>query len=137
MKVNPTNPGVSARKPRAKTNAASTSFSALTPNSEQAVTKVMTSSPIASVDALIALQAEEVETASQQATKRAGSLLNVLDTIKLGLLEGGIEKQTLKRLLRALGEQRQDTGDPALEAILQQVEIRAHVELAKMQVMEK
>ena len=92
------------------------------------------SSAIASVDALIALQAEpEIKTVIEKATMRANSLLGILDTIRISLLDGGIPERTLKQLLSALGEQREETGDPALEAILEQVEVRAQVELAKLE----
>jgi hypothetical protein len=33
-----------------------------------------------------------------------------------------------------LGETREETNDPALEAILDQVEVRAQVELAKLEI---
>ncbi len=134
MKINPTRPAQASSATARKKGASKTSFAPSQQTEQQATSSISAPSPISSVDALIALQGEEqVPTATQKATKRAHSLLGILDTIRLGLLEGGIPQSTLKRLLHALGEQREDTLDPKLEAILNQVEIRAQVELAKLE----
>jgi len=138
MKVNATRPGQSARKLKSKSNVTTSSFTPVSQSAGQAAPAIMNSSPIASVDTLIALQAEEgVQDAVQKATRRANSLLGILETIRLGLLEDQIPKNTLKRLLYTLNEQRQETTDPALEAILQQIEVRAKVEQAKLEVMKR
>jgi hypothetical protein len=135
MKINPTRPIRSVRAAKGKTSVSKTGFQPLGEQATSGAQASMETSPIASVDALIALQGEpEVQSATQKATRRAGSLLGILDTIKLGLLEGGIPQPTLKRLLHALGETREETNDPALEAILDQVEVRAQVELAKLEI---
>ena len=134
MKINSTRGAQSVGATKAKASVSKTSFSPLSDEGSAPAPTIMETSPIASVDALIALQAEApIETVTQKATKRANSLLGILDTIRMGLLEGGIPQSSLKRLLFALGEQREETGDPALDAILEQVEIRAQVELAKLE----
>ena len=89
-------------------------------------------SAIGSVDALLALQgAGDYREARKKATDRAFSLLDVLDDLKIALLEGRVERQTLVRLMETLKSQRDQTGDPRLEAALDEVELRAAVELAK------
>jgi len=57
--------------------------------------------------------------------------LDVLDTLKLGLLDGSVDGSTLARLKVAaegLGEQ---TGDPGLDSVLGEIDLRVAVELAK------
>jgi hypothetical protein len=89
-------------------------------------------SAINSVDALLTLQgAGDFTEARKQATDRAFSLLDVLDDLKIALLEGRLPRQTLVRLMETLKSQRDQTGDPRLEAALDEVELRAAVELAK------
>jgi hypothetical protein len=53
------------------------------------------------------------------------------DTLKVGLLDGSVEGSTLARLKVAaegLGEQ---TGDPGLDSVLGEIDLRVAVELAK------
>jgi hypothetical protein len=87
---------------------------------------------IGSVDALLALQGTGVfREAKKQATERAFSLLDVLDDLKIALLDGTLPRQTLVRLMETLKSRRDTTDDPRLEAMLDEVEVRAAVELAK------
>ena len=87
---------------------------------------------INSVDAILALQSVgDFNEARQQATGRAMELLDVLDELKLALLEGGLPKTKLVALMNLLQTRRDDTNDAGLEAALDEVEIRAAVELAK------
>jgi hypothetical protein len=92
-------------------------------------------SSLGSVDALIALQ--EVDSAlgrRRRAVGRAGRLLDELEALKLSLLDGDISETGLRRLAAAVREQREATSDPRLEAVLDQIEARAAVELAKLEV---
>lgn len=87
---------------------------------------------VGSVDALLALQgAGDFRDAKKQATERAFSLLDVLDDLKLALLDGALPRPTLMRLMETLKSRREGTDDPRLEAMLDEVEVRAAVELAK------
>jgi hypothetical protein len=60
-------------------------------------------------------------------------MLDVLDEIKVGLLEGGLGKTDLDRLRRAIRDERDSTEDPSLEAVLDEIELRAAVEVAKLE----
>ena len=87
---------------------------------------------VTSLDALLALQ----ETPGplerrKRAMKRAGGLLDVLDRVKLSLLEGVDPGQALRQLSMAVRESRDETGDAGLEDVLDHIETRAAVELAK------
>tara|TARA_R110000868_G_scaffold219607_1_gene470709 strand:- start:13162 stop:13632 length:471 start_codon:yes stop_codon:yes gene_type:complete len=89
-------------------------------------------SGVSSVDAILALQSVgDFTEARKQATGRAMNLLDVLDELKLSLLEGGLPKAKLVALMALLQTRRDDTNDAGLEAALDEVETRAAVELAK------
>ena len=86
------------------------------------------------VEALLALQelGGPLE-GKRRAVRRAGRILDVLDEIKIGLLEGELTGADLDRLRRAIRDERDRTEDPALEAVLDEIEVRAAVELAKLE----
>lgn len=84
------------------------------------------------LDALIAIQAETPpQERRRKAVGRAGRLLDVLDEVKLSLLDGANPTLALDRLRAAVREQREGTDDPRLEGVLDEIETRAAVELAK------
>lgn len=89
---------------------------------------------VGSVEALVALQ--QVPDATRQAKppeqKHAEDLLNRLDQIRLGLLRGDLSPIDLQALVLSLAERRREGGDPRLIAIVDEIELRARVELAKL-----
>ena len=87
------------------------------------------------LDALIALQ--EVGgplERRRKAVRRAGTILDVLDEVKLGLLDGGIPPSALDRLVQAVRLERGEADEPRLRELLDEIETRAAVELAKLEV---
>lgn len=89
---------------------------------------------VASVDALLAMQAVGGPLEGRRrAVKRAGRILDVLDEVKMAMLDGGLSASQLQKLARAVRDQRDSTDDPQLEALLDQIETRAAVELAKFE----
>jgi hypothetical protein len=87
------------------------------------------------LDALLALQdiGGPLER-RRRAVRRAGRILDELDEMKLSLLEGeGVSTQNLERLRRAVAEQREGADDANLQAVLDEVELRAAVEIAKLE----
>lgn len=90
---------------------------------------------VATLDALMALQQDDGPLARRRrAVGRAGSMLDLLDEMKLSLLDGEPTGPALERLTRAVRSERAETGDPALEGVLDEIETRAQVELAKLEV---
>ena len=89
---------------------------------------------VSSLDALLALQeiGGPLER-RRKAVKRAGRILDILDEVKLALLDGGLPPAALDRLLSAVREERTGTDDPRLEGLLNEIETRAAVELAKLE----
>jgi hypothetical protein len=91
-------------------------------------------SGVSSLQALLALQ--EVGgplERRRRAVGRASKILDVLEGLKIELLEGTVHPSMLEGLTRAVREQRSITDDPKLEGLLDEVETRAAVELAKLE----
>jgi len=86
------------------------------------------------VDALLALQdvGGPLE-GKRRAVRRAGRILDVLEEVKLALLDGRLSMGQLDRLRRAVRDERDLTDDPKLENLLNDIELRAAVELAKLE----
>ena len=89
-------------------------------------------SNVPGVSALMALQGVESATERRRrAIRRGGGLLDRLDELKLALLAGEAGEGALERLGRTLREERPVDADPALSSLLDQIDLRAAVELAK------
>jgi hypothetical protein len=89
--------------------------------------------PATGVSALFALQEVPDATARRRkAMARATKMLERLDHLQLGLLEGAIDPAALADLAGAARAAREETGDPALQTVLDEIELRAAVELAKL-----
>lgn len=88
---------------------------------------------VASVDALLALQ-EVPETAlnHEDARQRGEALLAQLDELRHALLIGAMPLTQLERLAHSLEDRRGQIADPRLAEVVQEVELRAAVELAKL-----
>jgi hypothetical protein len=89
-------------------------------------------SGVAGMNALMALQGVEDPTERRRrAIRRGAGLLDRLDELKLALLQGEAGEGALERLTRTLREDRPEDADPALTSLLDQIDLRAAVELAK------
>ena len=63
--------------------------------------------------------------------QRGKGALDVLDDLKLGLLVGNFDASTVGRLRDAAANLKASSGDPGLDAVLSEIELRVEVELAK------
>lgn len=85
----------------------------------------------AGIDAILALQAVEGPlTGRKKAVRRGASLLDMLDDIKTDLLIGKVSADRLDQLATTLSEVR-ERSLPGLDALLDDIELRVRVELAK------
>ena len=90
-----------------------------------------TTGPVTGIDAILALQGvEDPLFAKRKTVKRGRDLLDVLEGMKADLLAGQVSEGKLLRLVALIGEAR-TRSDPALDAIVDDIELRARVELAK------
>jgi hypothetical protein len=86
----------------------------------------------ASLDALMALQGVEDPTERRRRSGARGKgALDVLDDLKLGLLSGNLDASTVNRLRDAAANLKSSSGDPGLDTVLSEIELRVEVELAK------
>lgn len=90
--------------------------------------------PVAGLETLMALQGVDRRDPREQrrrAFQRGAGALDLLDEVKLAVLSGdGGEAALLK--LRALTAQAKETsGDDRLDGVLEEIDLRAQVELAK------
>ncbi len=138
MKVTGSSGVGSAQGPRSARGAGGEGFriampqAAAGPSQASSVSNV---SGIVGVEALLALQDVGTPTErKRRAVGRAGRILDVLDDIKVALLDGDLSGGDLDRLRRAVREERAITDDPKLEAVLGEIELRAAVEVAKLEV---
>ncbi|MDO9560277.1 MAG: flagellar assembly protein FliX [Bradyrhizobium sp.] len=84
------------------------------------------------IDALLALQGVEDPTERRKrSVQRGKGALDVLDDLKLGLLSGNFDASTVNRLRAAAANLKSSSGDPGLDAVLSEIELRVEVELAK------
>ena len=98
------------------------------------VDPVSGAAPAQAVDALLAIQEVDDATTGQgnaRARQWATDVLDRLEGIRLGLLAGGIPVSELRHVADLVSQQRGTTVDPGLQSILDEVELRARVELAK------
>ncbi|GHD60936.1 flagellar assembly protein FliX [Thalassobaculum fulvum] len=91
-------------------------------------------SGVQAVDSVLSVQ--EVggrEGGRRQARERAELMLDRLEDIRHGLLMGAIPRDRLQELAAAVRRQREAIDDPRLVEILDEIELRARVELAKLE----
>ena len=67
----------------------------------------------------------------RRAVARGGRLLDDLDRVRLAILEGGDGAQALTDLRRSAAELRERADEAGLDGVLDQIDLRAAVELAK------
>jgi hypothetical protein len=87
----------------------------------------------ANIDALLALQGIEEDPTERRrrSVQRGKGALDVLDDLKIGLLSGNFDASTVSRLRDAAANLKSSSGDPGLDAVLSEIELRVEVELAK------
>ena len=89
---------------------------------------------VSSIDALLALQSVGGPLERRRrAMGRAGRILDVLDDVKIALLDGEVSPDALDRLVVAVREERDETEDAGLEGVLDEIEMRAAIEMAKLE----
>lgn len=89
--------------------------------------------PTTSLGAILALQGEEDPgERRRRASARGRALLDGLDRLKAGLLAGRVSTGEIAALERRLSEGAERSGDPRLDGVLDEIELRAKVEIAKL-----
>lgn len=127
----------SAVRRKASSSSASSGFSVgSTGESHGAI--VAGPGPIAALDSILMLQGMDDSTDGRSKGLAHGEqLLDLLDSVRDGLLAGGIPRATLNKLALAVTRRHDVFADPKLQDVLDQIELRAHVELAKLEQSDK
>jgi hypothetical protein len=90
--------------------------------------------PIATVESILTLQGlDDTSGGRSKGLVHGEQLLDMLDQVRDGLLAGGIPRSTLNRLATAVGRRQENFADPKLQGILDEIDLRAKVELAKLE----
>lgn len=91
--------------------------------------------PLSSVGALLGAQEVSADELRRRKYIRRGKItLDALEQLRDALLMGSLPLSTLTRLEQLVAEERAETSDPVLQAVLDEIELRAAVELAKLEV---
>lgn len=117
----------------------STSFSSLLDGAEETSDvatpdSVSNAAPLTGAGMLLGLQevsGDEIE--RKRAMKKGKSIIDALDQLRDALLIGSLSPATIRQLETVLAEKRAVNNDPRLNAILDEIEVRAAVELAKLE----
>jgi hypothetical protein len=121
--------------PRVSGSRGGASIAFALPAESQQTSRAASTAPmlaLCDLQALIALQSfEEPKERRRKAVKRGFDLLDVLEGVKMDLLVGRVEVDRLERLVSMLGN-KVETGDAQLDALMEEIELRARVELAKL-----
>jgi hypothetical protein len=82
---------------------------------------------------LLALQGIEDDPLERRkrSVQRGKPALDVLDDLKIGLLSGIFDTSTVSRLRDAAANLTSSSGDPGLDQVLSEIELRVEVELPK------
>ena len=131
--------GIESSAIRRKTAAASTGGNFQVSESAEPHAQIVAGpGPIAALDTILALQdmGDPIDGRSK-GLAHGEQLLEILDSVRDGLLSGGIPRTTLNRLAVAVTRRHDVFADPKLQDVLDQIELRAHVELAKLEQLDK
>jgi hypothetical protein len=134
MRIDPNRPILPASPRRDGKSGSGTGagFSAAV-SGEPAVSGPTASRPMLPVDGLFQLQEMPDALAQRRrAVQRGSTLLDRLDDLRLALLSGGLSPGQIAELQRAVASERGIVDDPRLVAVLDEIDLRARVELAKL-----
>ncbi|HEX2114005.1 MAG TPA: flagellar assembly protein FliX [Alphaproteobacteria bacterium] len=91
------------------------------------------SNPVSTVNALLSLQeVDDSLSGRARARQRAADILDQLDALRDGLLAGVLPREAIVRLAHLVRSHRPEVTDQRLKDVLDEIELRAEVELAKL-----
>ena len=121
-----------AAQPAATRRAASGGFSVSEQDTPSQAASAGGLRTVSGLDALIALQGVgDATERRKRALSRGRRALDELDRLKLSLIDGSIDRSTLARLKVAADGLTEESGDPGLDRVLGEIDLRVAVELAK------
>lgn len=132
MRINATQSAKVASAPSSARRAAGGTFSLNEPETPSGPAASTPLRAVASLDSLMALQGVESPTErKKRAVAKGRRALDVLDNLKLALLDGSVDGPTLARLKVVREGLAEETGDAGLDGVMGEINLRVEVELAK------
>lgn len=110
-------------------------FGNMVADAAQKANQTAATQSIAKVDALLSVQAVEDPTeraARQRMRSRGDKILRQLDHIRLGILTGNLTLGQVLDIADVVASHRETITDPNLTSILDEIDLRAQIEIAKM-----
>jgi Class II flagellar assembly regulator len=134
MRVDSRSPAPSPASAAPPRGAAAARFSLGQAPAAGAAGKAAAAAPLVTLDALLAVQGEgDPPERRRRSLRRGQDLLESLDRLKAALLAGRLGAGQLQALAGQLGRAGAgSSGDPGLDDVVAQIELRAQVELAKL-----
>jgi hypothetical protein len=102
--------------------------------SEQSAPATGAASPVAVNPLLAAQEAADATSGATRAKAQAEAMLDRLDELRMGLLAGRLPRERLTGLIRLAHTSREPNLDSRLNQVLDEIELRAKVELAKLDI---
>ncbi len=129
--------GASKTKKSGGVSSAGGNFGDMVTGGAKESAKTTATRSIAQVDALLAIQGAEdpTERASRgRAMRRSTAVLDGLEKIRVAMLTGNLTVGHMVDIADVVAAHREKIMDPALTSIMDEIDLRAQVELAKMRV---
>ncbi|MCF8496298.1 MAG: flagellar assembly protein FliX [Alphaproteobacteria bacterium] len=129
--------GVSGAKGKGRTEGSGSGFGAFMTSETASSAPAVATQSIAQLDALLALQGAEdpaARAAKGRMRERAESILEGLEGIRMAMLGGRLTVGHMVDIADVVASRREKISDPELTALMDEVDLRAQVELAKMRV---
>lgn len=127
--------GPSKTKGKGKAGASDAKFGELVSTGSQSAAPAQATQSIAQLDALLAIQGAEDPAegaAKKRARQRSNAILGELDKIRVAMLGGTLTVGHMIDVADVVASHREKIMDPAMTAIMDEIDLRAQVELAKM-----
>jgi hypothetical protein len=125
----------SGTKGKGKTSAADGSFGDLLTGGVKETRSAAATHSIASIDSLLAAQSVEDPTeraARKRMQVRADNILTELENMRIALLTGTLTVGHIIDIADVVAAHREKIMDPRLHAVLDEIDLRAQIEIAKL-----
>jgi len=124
--------GVARSRKSARSGSAAGVFSFAEETHSRSAAETTSSGPIGGLDTLLTLQAVGGVGERRARVRHGNEMLDLLEDIKISLLGGEVPAAKLQTLLDSLSRRPDRQGDERIETVLDEIELRARVELAKL-----
>ena len=127
--------GVGSTNKKGRTGESDGSFGSMISGGTEKTASTAAPSSIAMVDVLLTVQGADdpaQRAARRRMVGRADTLLALLDNIRMGLLTGGLTVGQVIDIADIVASHREKVTDPQLTAILDEIDLRAQIEIAKL-----